>query len=80
MSTYYKKGDPNVICDRTGFKVKRSQCVLQWDNRLVLRSHAEERHPQDNLPHGRASKPILDARPEQTDNFLDAGDVTVGDV
>ena len=80
MHTYYKKGDPNVICGRTGWKVKRSQCVKQWDGLIVLRTHAEERHPQDNLPPGRASKPVQDSRPEPTDTFLNAGDVTVNDL
>ena len=76
MKTYYKKGDHNVLCDRTGRKVKRSQCVLQWDNLLVLKEHAEERHPQDNLPAGRVSQPVDISRPEGTDTFLSYGDVT----
>lgn len=80
MADYFKKGDYNVICDRTGYKVKRSQCVKQWDGLIVLKSHAEERHPQDNLPPGRASKPLTDARPEATDTFLNAGDVTINDL
>jgi hypothetical protein len=80
MADYYKRGDYNVICDRTGQKVKRSQCVKQWDNLIVLKSHAEDRHPQDTLPPGRASRPLEDARPESTDTFLNAGDVTVDDL
>jgi hypothetical protein len=80
MANYYKQGDYNVICDRTGQKVKRSRCVKQWDNLIVLQSHAEERHPQDLLPPGRASKPLEDARPEPSDTFLNAGDVTVDDL
>ena len=78
--SYYRKGDPNVICDRTGRKVKRSQCVKQWDGLIVLKGHAEERHPQDTLPPGRISMPVYDARSESTDTFLNAGDVTVNDL
>jgi len=77
--TTYTPGDYNVICDRTGRKVKRSQCVKQWDGHIVLREHAEERHPQDSLPPGRASKPV-EARSEASDKFLSAGDVTVDDL
>ncbi len=69
--TTFRKGDHLVICERTGRRVHRSQCVLQWDNLLVLRSHAEERHPQDLLPPGRATKPVDVARLEGVDKFLE---------
>ena len=68
---YYKKGDYNVICDATGFKVKRSQCRYQkWNNLLVLKDHWEPRHPQDfvrSIPDG---KPVPLARPEPEDVFI----------
>lgn len=45
---YLKLGDWNVTCDRCGFKRKRSECRVTWDNLLVCSDTCwEPRHPQD---------------------------------
>lgn len=72
----YKHGDHNVICDYSGFKVKRSDCRLTWDGYLVRKDLWEPRHPQDFLK-ARGDKQSVDiSRPEKTDSFLDTNDVT----
>lgn len=38
--------DNNVICDRSGFKVRRSQCRMQWNNLFVRRDFWERKHPE----------------------------------
>jgi len=57
-------GDYNVICDLTGVKVKRSQCILRWDGMLVRREVSEDRHPQDFLRAREERNNVRDARPE----------------
>lgn len=67
-------GDYNVICDRSGFKVKRSQCVLEWNGLLVYEPFAEKRHPMDHYQAPRESRKYLNTRPEhdivEVDNTL----------
>lgn len=45
--SYYREGDYNVICDRSGFKCKRSECRKEWDGKLVYKLFWKPRHPQD---------------------------------
>ena len=44
---FLKLGDYNVRDDRTGFKMKRSQCKKEWNNLIVRKESWEARHPQD---------------------------------
>ena len=44
---YFAPGDYNVICDRTGFKVKASECEMEWNGLFVRKLSWEPRHPQD---------------------------------
>lgn len=62
-------GDHNVIDDLHGFKRKRSECRLRWDNLLVPEEDWEPRHPQDFLRSRRDKIKIKDARPERDDVF-----------
>jgi len=64
-------GDYNVICDRSGFKVKRSQCVLEWNGLLVYEPFAERRHPMDSYQAPREVRKYLNTRPEQDDLEVD---------
>ncbi len=45
--THFREGDHNVICDRSGFKCKRSDCRKEWDGKLVYKLFWKPRHPQD---------------------------------
>lgn len=81
---YYKAGDYNVICDRCGFKFKRSECAKEWNGVLVcLKRCWEPRHPQDFVGRGnvggeRQSVPL--GRPEGEDYFLTTNEVSSEDL
>lgn len=66
----YVKGDHNVICDRTGFERKRSQCRFEWNGLLVDKDEWEERQPQDFVRGVAERKTVKDLRPEQPDVFV----------
>jgi hypothetical protein len=71
MSSYYKKGDWNVICDFSNFKCKRSECRKTWDGFLVRKDFWEPRQPQDFV-RGRVDKiavPPSESRSEGSDTF-----------
>lgn len=61
----------NVICDKTGFKLKRSQCKKQWDGLLVWEKVWDRRQPQDNIPSAIDNLTVADPRPEPADVFVD---------
>ena len=76
--SYYKHGDYNVICDHSGWKVKRSECRLQWNGLLVRKDLWEPRHPQDFVRASTDDQSVDIARPEQDDE--DYVDITVDDL
>jgi len=73
---YYKPGDHNVICDRTGMKRKASQCRKEWNGSIVQRESFEQRHPQDFIRAVKDRQQVQDARPPGTDKFLSTNEVT----
>jgi len=67
----YVSGDPLVICDRCGFKVRKSKVKKTWDGFMVCPADWETRHPQDYLVRGRVDKQsVSDARPRPEDVFV----------
>jgi len=72
-STYYKKGDWNVECDRCGYNFKASQCRKTWDNLFVCKSCWEPRHPQDFVKSKKDKQRVAVPRPPQTNQFNDTG-------
>ena len=75
-SDYYKPGDWNVKCDRTGFKIKASQARLEWNGLFVRRESWEARHPQDTI-HGIVDdQRVPISRPGGDDVFLEPNEVT----
>ncbi len=76
MSTYYKHGDNNVICDYSGFKVKAGECRLMWNGLLVKKEFWEPRHPQDFVKGKKDRQRAAIVRNEQTDTFLSTNEVT----
>lgn len=79
-SDTYTSGDHYVICDRCGFKVRRSDARRTWDNLIVCPFDYEARHPQD-FKRGRRDKiAVDDARPEQADIFLSDNEVQASDL
>lgn len=67
----YRSGDWNLICDRSGRKIKASEARREWTGAIVHYSEFEERHPQDFV-RGRADRQAVPfARPEPDDEFVE---------
>ena len=66
----YKAGDYNVISDRSGQKLKRSQCLFTWDGFLVGRDEWERRQPQDFIEGRSEDISVPDPRPRGVDKFF----------
>jgi len=67
MTTYYKKGDHNVICDRDGRKYKASEMRKEWNGLMVHKSNFETRHPQDFVRGVKDDQSVTWTRSESTD-------------
>ena len=65
--TEFVKGAHNVICDRTGFKVKSTEVRKEWNHSVVRREDYEARHPQDFVRGVRDDQSVSDPRPGATD-------------
>lgn len=59
--------DYNVICDRSGFVCKRSECEYTWYGTLVRKDFWEPRQTQDILPAKDDRQELPDARPVRDD-------------
>lgn len=46
-ANYLSPGTNNVICDRTGFKIKADQGRKEWNGFFVRKESWERRQPQD---------------------------------
>lgn len=57
--------DFNVICDRSGFKCKRSECVKEWTGLIVKKEFADTRHPMDFFKVPPERRFNRETRPEQ---------------
>lgn len=76
MGKFYREGDHLVICDRSGQKCLRSECVREWTGMIVKKEFSEPRHPLDRQIVPRRERPIIDARAPADDVFLEPGEVT----
>lgn len=77
----YSPGDYYIKCDRSGFKIKRSEARKTWDNLLVRADMWEPRHPQDFV-RGRQEE-IAAEEPRSgwnDDTFLTTNEVTADDL
>lgn len=79
-SSYYKRGDYNVICDISGFKYKRSECQKTWDGFIVHRKYFERRHPQDFVKASHDRQAVPEARPPGEDVFVTDNQVKASDL
>lgn len=75
----YRHGDYYLICQRTGFKIRRSEAARDAYGYIVHRDHADMKHPQEGMPPPRVEKPPTFVSPEPADTFLDANDVQESD-
>jgi len=78
--THFVDGAHNVICDRTGFKVKSTDTRKEWNGRVVRNKSFEERQPQDLLRSVKDRQRVDDPRPEGTDTFLTTNQVQASDL
>ena len=77
---FYKHGDNNIICDRSGFKLKASMAKQEWNGLYVDKKLWEERHPMDflrGLPD--RQRPAV-SRPGTPDYFIETSEVKVEDL
>ena len=66
----YRHGDYWMICDSCGFKYRRSEMRMRWDNLMVCRKDWEPRHPQDYV-RGIVEKIAVEiARPEPSPTVI----------
>lgn len=79
---FYLPGAHNKICDRTGFKIKSTDAVKEWNNFVVRRESYEPRQAQDLIRSKQDRQQVQDPRTEQTDRFIgtDVAAVTADDL
>lgn len=70
-NTVYKKGDYNIIDDRTGFKIKASKAQVEWTGFFVSSKHMDYRNPQDYIRGRNDVQKVPIPRPEQPDKFTE---------
>lgn len=72
MTYGWREGDPWVICDRTGYKVRMSQTVVEPETGLrVRRESVDPPHPADSFVYVPKDDSVSDARPGAPDKFVD---------
>lgn len=76
MKTFYLPGAHNVICDRTGFKVKSNRVQKEWTGQTVRSVSFETRHPQDFVRAIADKQTVNDPNPEAEDVFVSVNQVT----
>lgn len=77
----YIPGNHFLICDRCGFKIRRSQARKTWDGLMVCAKRCwEPRHPLDRVKVRIDKQWVRDPRPRPADVFLEAGDVSADDL
>lgn len=72
----YIPGDPWVICDRSGFKVRRSQTKKTWDGYLVWKKYWYPEHPQDHIRAVPDRQAVKGGRSEPDPVYLAVNEVT----
>lgn len=79
-SNYLSKGTNNVECDRTGFKMKATECRMEWNGYFVRNESWERRQPQDLLRGFPDKQNPEVSRPGTGDTFVCPEDVDPGDL
>jgi len=73
MTVQYKyiPGDHYVICDRCGWKKRRSEVRKEWTGSIVCADPCyDPPHPQDNIRPKMEKQSVKNARPEAEDVFI----------
>lgn len=80
LETRYAPGDWNIICDRTGYKIKASQSRKEWTGNVVRTGSWERRHPIDFIRSIPDHQAVPDPNPEPVDRFLGDNEVKAEDL
>lgn len=67
---FLKLGAHNKICDRTGFKIKSTDAIKEWNNLVVRRESYEPRQPQDLIRSRQDRQQVDNPRTDQADRFI----------
>lgn len=70
MSDKYVPGDYWLLCEATGFKIRRSEAVKQWDGAWVHKDFVDVEHPLETPREASKARPVFPTRPEPTDTFV----------
>lgn len=70
MSTYWKQGSWNVICDRCGEKKKAEEVRQDWQGFIVCSSCYEPRHSLDFIRTKTDKQSVPFSRPRPPDVFV----------
>ena len=79
-ANFQRIGSNNVICDRTGFKMKVEDCRYEWNGLFVRKESFEHRQPQDLLRGFPDDQSVRNSRPGGPDVFISSTDVTADDL
>lgn len=79
-ANFYRRGDNNLISDRSGFKIKASESRREWNGFVVHKDEWEARQPQDLLRGFPDKQAVAINRPGNPDTFLTIGDVKASDL
>lgn len=75
----YRPCDYWLLSDATGFKIRRSQSVKQYDGLVVERGYEDEKHPLEHRIQPRPDRPPRIVRPEPEDVFI-TDEITADDL
>lgn len=70
----------NVICDRTGFKIKAYDSRKEWNGLRVRKESWEPRHPQDKITSIKDNQSVHDPRVFNTPRFLERNQIKPEDL
>jgi hypothetical protein len=79
----YIPGNHWMICDRCGFKYRRSEMRKEWNGAWVCEADFEPRHPQDYMVRGRKDNqrpPVVRPQPTDYDPAIGTDEVTQDDL
>lgn len=75
----YRRGDWDVIDDRTGFKVKASETVREWTGLRVHWTQVDPRHPQDFVRGVPDRQKVPFTRPESAAVYIGVAAILIDD-
>lgn len=75
-----KRPRPLGICQRTGFKVPRSELRREWTGLLVWEPYWEPKHPEYDRPPPRGERTVDRATARESERHLEPGEITRDDL